>query len=254
MAGKKGKCPACGAIFVAPSAPEPPVAPERKINTPAEEVGQGGAASSDAVFEIIQENKAKSKWKLVLSQDFMMLDCLETNERRRISRSAVEKTVYMSKLYPLPSMLMVKGPGKLNFRLESESYDAIRKWMGESTLLKITLKRRFSWCWPIAILFLLTSIPMSGDPQSGLEAIPFDPISAFLGAGMLLIGLFMRIKPHRALFLMDSAWFLALAGSTIYSIVIFGDSLYWLFVVVLQVLMIVSGVLHYKNFVVNKNG
>ena len=65
--------------------------------------------------------------------------------------------------------------------------------------------------------------------------------------GLLAIGALARVKPHRIFFLIDSLWFVLLAGNTIFEIFT-GSSWLWSVLVVLQLLLAKSGIMQYQRF------
>ena len=243
MAGKKGRCPACKGIVTIPvsagsdsrrSAQKSPAPPP--LPTPGH------------IFHLEEENRKKTKWQLSLFKERMILQSQETHASLTIFRDDAADKIKMSRLYVVPPLLLIKdSETKLNFRIKSEEYDILSEWVGKGALLKTTLKQRLGYCIPIGILYLWASLPVSGDPASSLAPIPFDPISFGLGIILILISILAKIWPHPALFLLDSGWFFLLMCYTIMQILT-GSSLYWGILVLLYIIVMVSGILHYRNF------
>ena len=243
MAGKKGRCPGCKSIVTIPASTGPDSRRSAQ-KSPA----PPPLPTPDHIFLFEEENRKKTKWEISLFKDKMTLQSKETHTSLTIFRDDAANKIKMSRLYIVPPLLLIKdSETKLNFRIKSEEYDILSEWVGKGTLLKTTLKQRLAYCIPIGILYLWASLPVSGDPASGLAPVPFDPISFGLGIILILISILAKIMPHPALFLLDSGWFFLLMSYTIMQI-LKGSSLYWGILVVLYIIVIISGILHYKNF------
>ena len=80
-----------------------------------------------------------------------------------------------------------------------------------------------------------------------MDALPFDPINAALGITLIILSIIMKVKPHHALFLADSAWFMLLMAVTAYQIFL-GASLFWWIAVAAQLFLIVTGVNQFIYF------
>ena len=97
------------------------------------------------------------------------------------------------------------------------------------------------------MLFVFASIPLPGDPEAGLEAVPFDAVSAFLGASLIALSILTRVWPGRILFLLDGVWFSLLA--LVVAVDIFrGDSAWWATLVIVLILVAKGGFSEYKRF------
>ena len=244
MAGKKGRCPACKATVVVPAPAASAV--KGSLKKPPE---PPPLTAPEYTFEIEQENRHNPKWRLSIFRNRLSFNAHQGDGFFEVPRTASVDRLRTTCLFFVPPILTIKrDKKKLSFKLTAEAYAAINRWIGKAALLKTTLKQRFSWCLPIGILYLLGSIPMPSDPEAGFDAIPFDPFGAALGAILILLSILMKIKPHPALFLADSAWFGLLSIYTVWQIVN-GASMYWLIAVALQFMLMISGISHYHNFV-----
>jgi hypothetical protein len=88
---------------------------------------------------------------------------------------------------------------------------------------------------------------MAGNPAMGVEAVPFDPLGLGLGLALVIAWGCAKWRPHSALFLVDSIWFLVMAGH-LGREVAQGRSKGWLILVALLAWMAVSGVKHFVRF------
>ena len=114
--------------------------------------------------------------------------------------------------------LALNKPRKIMFRLPPEAVTAVVEWIGPSLLASHYLKRRYSWVLPLAIIWILGSLPVPGDPEAGQEAVPLDWFGMGLGFALLASWGFARWRPNPLLFLVDSIWFLCLAGYLTYDV------------------------------------
>lgn len=142
--------------------------------------------------------------------------------------------------------LAVRKPVKRAFKLDPPAWSALTEWVGRDTRLRMALRQRLGYGVPLGLLVLATSIPLSGDPEAGIPAVPFDPLAATLGTLLVASALLARWRPHPVLFLVDSAWFAALAASIVVRVA-FGDNPLWLILVVLQLLLVWSGLSLYRD-------
>jgi len=80
-----------------------------------------------------------------------------------------------------------------------------------------------------------------------VEAVPLDGIGIALGVALMISWAFAKWRPHPILFLVDSIWFLCLAGYLIYD-VWNGRSKLWMILVGLLLWMVITGFKHFTRF------
>lgn len=139
---------------------------------------------------------------------------------------------------------------KYQFKLTPEENERIDAWLGPPTeqQLSIALKRRYAFALPIAVVFIITALPMPADPEQGLDAEPGNPFSVALGAGLMILWLVARLRPHPYLFLLDSAWFVLLALKLAADVLQGGASPIWLLWIGLIIPIVLSGWNNFKRF------
>lgn len=137
----------------------------------------------------------------------------------------------------------ITEPQKLTFKLSAEATDALAGWIGNGFIAAHYLKQRYAFVLPIAVIWILGSLPLGSSP----DELPFDPVGFCLGSILIVMWAFAKWRPHPALFLVDSFWFLALASSLVWDVVN-GRSKGWLILVVLLLWMVVTGVKHFRRF------
>ncbi|MBW1814648.1 MAG: hypothetical protein JRJ39_13550 [Deltaproteobacteria bacterium] len=242
MAGKKGRCPGCKNIVTAPNVEKKPSQiPEYNPPEPPPML------TPDHEFEIIQQTGKKQKWQLSLYDDRLILHYMATGALVEVLRNEAIAKLKTLKLFFILPILVVKSFKKFTYRVKSNEYEIINEWIGKPLLLKKTLKQRLSWCIPIGLIYILTSLPLSEDPTVGLESIPFDPIGMGLGITLIILSIIMSKKPHPALFVADSIWFFLLLCYTLFQIYS-GANTYWGVVIILYIILIMSGINHYRYF------
>ncbi len=200
-------------------------------------------------FEIVAQAGRKGTWRLSLHPDSLELKALQGDESFEISRSeSVEKIELRQSRFFNP-MLVVSTPKRIVFQLEPPQLAALNKWLGPPTLqgLKVALKRRLRWALPIGIFFIITSIPLPGDPEAGIESIPFDPISAILGFLLAALAIVAKFWPRRILFFFDGLWFSLLSLHVIFNM-IQDYSWWWSILVIFLILGAVGGFSEYRRF------
>lgn len=202
-----------------------------------------------AEMDVVDNLASRQQWKLQVFPDVLRFDSSDGKAHVDVVRSATsEKTTIHDFLF-MKRCLEVKADKKRVFQFSPVDFATLMDWIGPPTErdLGAALKRRFAWILPVGILFVLSSLPLSGDPAAGIEPLPFDPISCGLSIGLIAVGVVSRFVAHRVLFLVDSLWFLILAGSTTYNIFA-GSNWLWMIMVLLQISLVASGVKQYRRF------
>ena len=200
-------------------------------------------------FEVTAQAGRKGGWKVALNPESLTVTAADGSESFEISRSDAEEKVEIRGGSLSEPFLVIRVPKQILFKIGKTQAAAVKQWLGPPTFkgLKIALKRRLKWSIPIAILFIVTSLPLPGDPEAGIEALPFDPVSAFLGVVLLGIALLAKIRPMRILFMVDAFWFFLLA-LRVTGGVIRGTSLLWLIAVVFLLFAAFGGISEYNRF------
>jgi hypothetical protein len=243
MAGKKGKCPACRTTV------RVPLPAKSRLKKPvAKKAAPSRVPAPILTFMLSEEGKKTHEWKGSVYKDKLTLFCHQTQTVHEIMQNQAADRIKTAKLLFFPPVMLIRtAKEKINFRLTTELFHAINHWIGKDVLLKSALKQRLGFCIPIGILYLLSSLPLPGDPEANLDALPFDPINAALGITLIILSIIMKIKPHPALFLVDSAWFMLLMAVTAYQIFL-GASPFWWIAVAAQLFLVVTGVNQFIYF------
>ena len=143
--------------------------------------------------------------------------------------------------------LVLNKPRKLTFKVPPEAVTAVGDWIGKPALAEFHLRRRYTWVLPLAILWLISALPTPSNSDAGIEAQPLDLVALGLGSVLLVSWAVAKWRPHPVLFLVDSIWFLWLAGYLVLD-VMQGRSLLWLILVALLLRMVWTGLRHFARF------
>jgi hypothetical protein len=178
----------------------------------------------------------KGFWNLLLYPYMLSLQDTEGSVSFDIARQELSEKLEIVEPALTKPMLVLRLDKKTMFLLEPDHLETIRNWLGPPSPedLQLALKRRLRLSIPIGLVFLITSLPMAGDPDAGLEPIAFDPISACLGGSLILLGLIMKLWPRRELFILDALWLVLLAAKIAYDI-FYGS--HWLWALLILVLL-----------------
>lgn len=192
-------------------------------------------------------------WRVELRDDAVELVSDDGRWRRVVPRNELAGRFDLVDLWGGVTVLNLPVEGvqpRLQFRLTPEQRVLIEEWKGPRTLrdLQAMLLRRYAFAVPIGIVFLLLALPMEGDPATGLEPRPVDPITAVLGAGLLLMSGLSRWRPDPRLLWLDSAWFCLLLLSLFRDILTGESSIWWLLWGVILVPLIHSGPREYRRY------
>jgi len=197
-----------------------------------------------AIFFLKELGKTSREWTLTLYPSHLSLAEPPAAQPYVIFREQMMKSVTLMEGM---RTLAVKEPVKGNFRLTPEATAAVAAWIGKPVLAAYYLKRRHAWLLPVAVLWIIGSLPLEGKPGQGVSSIPFDPIGLGLGIMLVATWAWAKWRPHPVLFLVDSLWFIALACQLVRNVVN-GRSKAWLVLVVLVLWMVGTGLKQFARF------
>ena len=210
------------------------------------------AEESCATFEITELARAKRKFKLTLSTKELRLETegqpavvLQRSDPDR-QRIQMLNGLLVRRLF----IVAVDKKTKLSFTLEALVYEAVTAWLGPPTAadLQATLKQRLAWTFPLGILYILTSLPVSGNPAAGVAALPFDPFGFTLGAVLLTTAAISRWSPNRVCFILDAVWLLGLVLMNLMNVINGTSSNWWLLLILIQFHVGCEGIRQYRRF------
>jgi hypothetical protein len=172
-----------------------------------------------------------------------------------LAESADERPYVILREQVMKSATLIEGmrafainePRKLSFKLSPEAVTALAEWIGEPVLAAFYLKRRYGWVLPVAIIWILGSLPLPGNPDRNMASVPLDLFGLALGLVLVVSWAFAKWRPHPALFLVDSLWFAAMGVQLVLN-VIGGRSKGWLVLVGLLLWLVVTGLRHFVRF------
>ena len=185
-------------------------------------------------------------WRAALYPDRLRLHPPDGSLPFDVHRPEWESRAELTDAMLLPRALSLKLDKKRLFRLDAGAFRAVSDWVGQPQLLRGALKRRLGWMLPVGAIFVLGSLPFGcevGDPARK----PFEP--AWLAFGLLIavIWFLWKVRPHPLLFLLDSAWLLALAVTTAIKLS-HGWRWFWFALLLLQLSLALSGLRLYGRF------
>lgn len=205
-------------------------------------------------FEVkVRTGRRKGLWRITLEPEAMALRYDKTGDEYRIDKSEAAEKVELAGILS-ERILVAQIPKKEAFELNAEQIALVKEWLGPPTMkeLKMALKKWLKWCLPVGIIFLLTSIPIPGNPEAGTEPIPFDPVSAFLGVMLIGVGIAIKWRPRPELFLVASAWFCVGGINIIYQIVRALSSRFWGILAIFLLLSTLEAWRQYRRFALVK--
>lgn len=196
------------------------------------------------VVPLTEVGTAPGEWTLTLHADHLELKKASEPLATGILREeAMKSAVLIEGL----KVFAVSKPFKASFKLTPEATGVIARWIGLPVLAAIYLRRRYGWVLPVAVIWMLGSLPMPGDPEADIQPVAFDPVGFALGATLVLSWAFAKWRPHAVLFLVDSIWFAIMAGHLVLSVVN-GWSKAWLLLLGPLLWMAVTGLKHFYRF------
>ncbi len=193
-------------------------------------------------FVIQDLGPAHKEWRITCHPSHLALADAPDAQPYVILRDEMMKTVTL--IEGMRALVFVK-PVKITLKLPPEAAAAVAEWIGKALLARYYLRRRYGWVLPVAVIWLLGSLPIPGEATR--PAVPFDPIG--LGLGIVLIGSWglAKWRPHPALFLVDSLWFLAIGAQLAWQVT-HGRSKAWLVLIPLLFWAVITGCKHFVRF------
>ncbi len=206
---------------------------------------EGAPPDVDSQEYVIEPlGKKAGSWRLVIrSADLALYEDPDTQPFVILREQLQRDVVLLERM----RVLVVNKPTKVTFKLPPEAVGAVADWIGARVLAAFYLKRRYAWVLPVAILWVLGSLPLPGDPDSGVEPVALDVVGLGLGVALVASWAFAKWRPNPLLFLVDSIWFLCLAGYLAHG-VFEGRSKLWMLLVGLLLWMVLTGFKHYARF------
>lgn len=203
-------------------------------------------------FDLVALNKKLGWWQVKLGPEHVEL-ISETATPLIIPRSEIVGRFELVDLWGGQAVLVVKRdekPKKVQFKLTGEQREAIDRWIGPRTVdhLQQVLRRRYAFGLVIGLVLIFVSLPFPGDPAAGIEATPASPLTATLGAVLILMWLAARYRPTPRLFLVDSAWFVLLMISLLIDILTGRASVLWFAWFLLVFPFVRSGMREYRRY------
>ena len=161
-------CPWCGESLpdsTAPSEPQP-------TTTSAPE-----PSPTSRGIQIVETSYGEPKWRLLLEPDTLALTPESGLPPIRIPRREAGEKVEVIDSF-LGCFITVPIPKRRTFKLPRKVFNPFLAWLGPPTLtqLKALLRKRLRWTLPAALVFMVSSLPLEGAPDKGLESTPFNPI------------------------------------------------------------------------------
>jgi len=247
----------CGAINpsdLAYKAPVAPVQPPRvEQYPPAKEsaVPHSVKALQAETLELPSVSKKDGLWSMGLGPESLILSPCTGGDPLEIQRTEIDDRAAIIPMWGGQGVLQVKCPKtKLKLKLDASARQRLETWLGPPTeeRLRTALRSRFAYCLPIAIVIVLTSLPMPADPLSGLPAVPFGYFGALLGMSLAGLWMLARYRPMKELFLLDVLWFVLLAVRFTWNVVDSMTSPFWLLFLPVLLFSAFTDVLYYTDF------
>jgi len=216
------------------------------MSTDEENTSAPDLAAEGLTLSAVSAKTDEQPWTLHFDGDTLHGTRDDTGESFTVQRDeTLERLELLDGLF-LARALSVKPPG-LQLKFEVTAYRALKDWIGQHRLLRMILRTRLRWDLPIGILFVLLALPISGDPEAGIPAIPVDWLNALLGALLILSGLLGHRWPHPRYLLLDSFWWAILAAMTLMGLAE-GDHKGWILLLLIQLRFCYSGFRDWNRF------
>jgi hypothetical protein len=197
------------------------------------------AAPEHAATEVTARGQARA-WTLRLFPEGLRLDPSDGDAQPiHVPRGDAADRLDVMDVALARRILVVRKPAKRTFKLEPAAWEAVVRWIGRDTRLRMALRKRVGLGIPWGIALLVMGLPIAG--------LPGNALNAALGLMILAAAPLARRRPHRALFLVDSVFFGALAV-TFADRWLGGGSLLWLAFAALNCWLVWRGIALFREF------
>lgn len=172
---------------------------------------------------------ATDTWTLHASETGLTLE--RGAERYVVPAEELGKRAALSDGVVLRGLLAVSlGEGRKRdaFRIDDAATTELLRALGPDVAVRWLLGQRVRFFVVIAMIFLLSSLPIPGDPDAGIEAIPADLMGGLLGLGLLVLAGAARYRPQAWLFVFDAGWLVLLATTGAVQVINGSGSPWWL--------------------------
>jgi hypothetical protein len=214
------------------------------VNTEPNPISPNQSALAPSTFDLEEMGKKDARWRLEIRPgDLAFFEADDPHPFLILHDKFYREAVLVENM----KLLTLKTGKKATFKLTPEATAAIAQWLGKSMLASFYLRRRYAWIIPVAAIWIIGSLPIAGNPQAGIDAKPLDLIGLCMGFALVIAWAIAKWRPHPILFLVDSFWFLCLAGYLINDVV-HGRSKYWLLLVALSLWLVLTGLKYFARF------
>lgn len=195
------------------------------------------------------ETRAKHVWTLEVFVNVLRFTCPTRNAEWNIPHAGwrVQLGVFRSGLFS-NRMIALKRDGKAQVitSLPPDAYEAVKTWIGPLTLedIKEALKQYLGWTLLSGFLYILPNVLLL---TKGASPNLFTVIYLVVGVALLLTWGASKLFPHRAMFLVGSAWFAA-SGVRLAVQMMKGTPVYFGIFLLFNLFFTVKGVSYYRLF------
>lgn len=106
---------------------------------------------------------------------------------------------------------LAPGRPREAFALDDAAMTELVRGLGPEVAARWLLGQRLRFMVTLGLAFLLASLPIAGDPESGAEGAEADWYEAGLGVGLFVLAAAVRWRPRAWLFVVEAVWFFVLA-------------------------------------------
>lgn len=175
--------------------------------------------ASAQVFEIKRANKSGDRWRLVILPERLRFEQVEGNQVRVVPAADWHSRLLLAHLTGAEGLIALRTEGKEQFRAPANVIEAVRTWAPPPTRedLVRSLRSRAKWLamWGTIALLLAATEAQFLTASLDVEAV----MLAALGVVLLIAAPVGRWRPHRAVFLAETAAWLIVGGTHVLALV-----------------------------------
>lgn len=192
-----------------------------------------------APIEILAQEASSTPrtWSIHVSEAGLRFQSEGVDETIAADRIASDAFLTVGGIFPPAVVADLDGTRRV-LQLEHEAAHELLAGLGPTLATRWMLARQMKWFAPIALLFVVSSLPILG--------LDLDLTGLVLGVGLLAMAGLARLRPRPWLLVADALWLLALVIDGVLAVVWGEDHPAWLVLSFFLTTMVVSAFKQYR--------
>jgi hypothetical protein len=189
-------------------------------------------------------------WHVEATEAGLLFRCPDPLEpvEERIEPTRLPQTVQLNDSIILNRSVFAFVAGKRRLlTMSDEAIDELLRGLGREIATTWIVRTRARYFAILGVFFLFTAVPMPGDAETGLEAVPTDYLGGVLGLGLIGLAAWARFAPRAAVLFADAVWLGILAMDVVNDVISGQAHPAWLLVAIILLPLPLSALKNYNR-------